>query len=134
MTTRKISLVILTSMFFLALAVAAHPALAETALIVPLGTGPNQLTTADVGPANYILGFYRWSIGFAALLAMAQLVFGGLQYIFAAGSVGSQETANERMRSAITGLVILLAIVIILVTINPQLLDINPVDSNAPKP
>jgi len=94
-------------------------------LIVPIGAGANPLESASEGPATYVITFYRWSIGLAALLAMAQLVVGGLQYVLAAGSISSKETANERMRSAVTGLIILLAIVLILTTINPRLLEIS---------
>lgn len=108
----------------------AHLAQAETTdrqvkLIVPIpGVSPDGVN-APTNPASYIKGVYQWGIGLAALLAMAQLVIGGFQYILAAGNVSSKESANERMRSAVLGLIILLSIVLILTTINPSLNNIK---------
>ncbi len=72
-------------------------------------------------PANYIRTIYRWSIGLAALLAMAQIIFGGVLYILAAGSLFSQEEAKSKIKNALAGLLLLIAITIILNTINPSL-------------
>ena len=43
-------------------------------LIVPIGT----LTKNDVAPGDYINAIYKWGIGLAAILAMGQLVLGGV--------------------------------------------------------
>ncbi len=72
-------------------------------------------------PANYINIVYKWSLGLAALLAMAQIVFGGMLYLFAAGNLYNQEEAKGKMTNALIGLVLLIAIALILNTINPKL-------------
>lgn len=107
----------------------ALPALAaDPQLIVPIKVGSTTLTSATTNPATYIKTIYQWAIGFAALLAMAQLVIGGVRYSLAAGNVGSKEAANETMRNAVIGLVLLLSIVTILTVINPRLTSIKPAE------
>jgi hypothetical protein len=96
-------------------------------LIVPIGGITRTGSGAGaVGPDEYVKTFYQWSIGLAALLAMAQLVLGGLQYVLAAGNISSKEAANERIRSSLVGLLILISIVTVLTTINPNLANLTP--------
>lgn len=128
-STRKNTLrvAVMTALIAGSLLLIGEPALAANAppLIVPIPSGAGELTTIPGNPADYVKTIYQWSIGIAALLAMGQLVVGGIQYILAAGNVSSKESANERMKSAISGLIILLAIVVILTTINPKLANIK---------
>lgn len=83
-------------------------------LIVPIGGE----TTVNINPATYISAVYRWGVGLAALLALAVLMFGAVEYTASAGNVGSRESAVRRIRGAILGLVLLLAASVILRTIN----------------
>jgi hypothetical protein len=84
------------------------------------------LTSYDDPIQKYITAVYRWSVGFAALLAVFQIVFGGILYVLAAGSLYSQEEATGKMRNAVVGLLLLLSITLILNLINPSLTIINP--------
>lgn len=98
-------------------------------LIVPFG----GLTSRDTPIGDYLNAVYRWSIGLAALLAVFQIAYGGVLYILSAGSIYSQEEATGKMKSAITGLLLLLSITLILNVINPNLTFVNPdVTATAP--
>lgn len=91
-------------------------------LIVPIPViGDDPITKVPPNPASYVKSIYEWGIGLAALLAMGQLVLGGVQYVISAGMPSAKSSAEERMTGAVTGLVILLCIVIILTAINPSL-------------
>lgn len=83
-------------------------------LIVPIGGE----TSSNINPATYVSAIYRWGVGLAALLALAELVYGAVEYTASAGNVGSREGAVTRIRGAILGLVLLLAASVILRTID----------------
>lgn len=98
-------------------------------LNVPIGV----LTSNKVNPETYINTIYKWGIGLAALLALGQLVVGGVMYTLSAGSIASRESATERIKNSIVGLVLLIAVVTILATLNPNLVDLKPIDTNSAK-
>ncbi|MDO8601687.1 MAG: pilin [bacterium] len=86
---------------------------AATELISPIPDQPNAGN--DLG--SYLKAIFTYGIGLAALIAMAQLVFGAVQYTTSAGAPSLREDAKGRMRGAIVGLILLLASVIILITL-----------------
>lgn len=94
-------------------------------LIVPIPVTGGVQEDAPSNPGDYVKVIYQWAIGIAALLAMGELVLGGVQYVLAAGNPSLKHSADERMKSAVFGLIILLTIVIILVAINPGLVNIS---------
>lgn len=73
--------------------------------------------------------FFGWlffaAMGFAAVLALLMIVVGGVQYIVAAGNTSGQGAAKKRISDALLGLVLALASVLILYTINPDLTRIG---------
>lgn len=69
---------------------------------------------------TYIAGVYRFLIGFALTIAIVFVMIGGLQYVIGASS-GDIGKAKERIRNAVTGFVLLLAVYVILFTVNPEL-------------
>lgn len=97
----------------------------DRALIVPFA----GLTSYEVDLATYINAVYKWSIGLAALAAVFQIVYGGILYVLAAGSLYSQEEATGKMKNAAAGLLLLLGITLILQVINPNLAIITPYGS-----
>lgn len=88
-----------------------------TILITPL-PGVDSVPTGDTGLANYINAIFTYGIGLAALIAMAQLIFGAVQYTASAGAPSLQEDAKGRMRGAIIGLVLLILSTTILLTLS----------------
>lgn len=88
-------------------------------LTVPLPGTDKDVTDPD--PAVYVRNLYTFGIGLAALFAMAQIVFGGVQYTVSAGNPSLQGDAKDRILNAIYGLILLLSAFLILQTINPKL-------------
>lgn len=117
--TSLIALVFISSSLF------SSPARAEETtanLIVPIG---EIKTFEQASVPTYITTVYKWGIGAAALLAVLMLVVGGLQYVLAAGNLGTTEAAKQRMTSAILGVALLLGISLILRFLDPKLTFIN---------
>jgi hypothetical protein len=96
-----------------------------TKLITGIGADSSG-SVSNLG--TYILNLYKWGIGLAALSALAFLVFGSIQKILSAGNLASAESANERISSAIYGLILLLAAVTILYSINSRITDLSGPD------
>lgn len=89
-----------------------------------------ELGVPDLGgfsPSGF--QFFGWlffaAMGFAAVLALLMIVVGGVQYMVAAGNTSGQGAAKKRISDALLGLVLALASVLILYTINPDLTRIG---------
>lgn len=77
-------------------------------------------------PINlYISQFYRAALILGAFLAVGAIIFGALQKILYASSPDKQNDANDRITSAIWGLVLLLGSVVILQTVNPEITSLK---------
>ncbi len=103
------------------------------ALIVPFPgvetNAPTSSAAAGAFLANYINSVYKYSIGIAALFAMAQIVIGAVEYVGSPGGISSQEDAKGRIKGAIFGLILLIGATTILATLNPRLLNLTPGES-----
>lgn len=87
---------------------------------------PAGLTTGNELP-EYINYLYLFGLGLIALLALVQMMIGGLTYIFAAGNVAKFEIAKDTIKQALLGLGLLLVSYLFLRTINPDLVNLrNP--------
>lgn len=108
-------------------AVFAGPALAqeckqgEYCLTVPLPGQPRSFSD----PATYVATIYKFSIGIAGLLALAIIVYGGIQYTASAGNPSLQGESKDMIRQAIFGVILLLSAYLILRTINPELVQLK---------
>ncbi len=104
-----LSLVILLSAIFISTTLGA-----TTTLLSPI---PGQ---EDAGKdlSSYLQAIFTYGIGLAALIALAQLIFGAVQYTTSAGAPSLQEDAKSRMRGAIIGLILLIISISILLLIN----------------
>lgn len=72
--------------------------------------------------ATWISGLVRWAIRLSGLVAFLALVYGGLRYLLAAGSVDAIKRARRQIMAGFGSLVIVLASYLVLQTINPQIL------------
>ena len=90
----------------------------STPLSVSIG-GASEVD--DLG--SYIGLIYNWMVGIGTLIAIIFIMIGGLQWAFGGVSAQSIGKAKERMKNAVTGLVLLLSSYLILFTVNPQLLS-----------
>jgi len=98
----------------------------------PLGTDIEEALTPEGGLPKLVQYFYEWFIclgGFAAFIA---LIWAGFQYLTSAGDTIKMKDALSRIRSAGIGLILLLASVLILNAINPQLVQLKMLEVKIP--
>lgn len=95
----------------------------------PLGTRLTEKTDIP----NLVKYIYEWGISLGGFAAFIILVIAGFQYLTSAGNAGKMKDAVDRIKSAILGLVLLLASVLILNTINPQLTQLKIPPLSPPK-
>ncbi len=76
--------------------------------------------------AQYISGIYRLSVGLGAILAAIMIVYGGFRYMLSASAPGVSD-GKTIIQDAFIGLVVLLSSFLILKTINPRLVEMNPI-------
>ena len=116
--------------FALLLLASASVTLAQTKLIVPIPGGPSQIAN----PAQYIRTVYQFSLGFGGLAAMGIIVFAAIKRIVSAGNVAQVGDANDMIKQAVIGLVLLFSAFLILYTINPNLVSLKLTDLQLIKP
>lgn len=124
---RKIHLY-LTALAALGLLIGASAALAatdckagETCLIVEIPGIGGKVTD----PAQYLVGIYRFGLTIGGLMAMGIIVFAGIKRIVSAGNTAAIGDANDMIKNAVLGLVLLLGAFLILNTISPRLTQIQ---------
>jgi hypothetical protein len=74
---------------------------------------------------QYISVLYNYGIGLAAALAIVMIMVGGLVWLLSAGSPDKVGKAKEFIASALSGLLLALFAVMILTTINPNLVNLK---------
>lgn len=110
------SAIAVAALFFLpSFAIAQGPE-GITLLAPSVIEGSKTVTNAGV----YLEVLYKTAIGFAGVLAVMILVWGGFEYIMSGASPGMRTAANARIWAALGGLLLLLASYTILETINPN--------------
>ncbi|MDO8676285.1 MAG: hypothetical protein Q7K16_01390 [Candidatus Azambacteria bacterium] len=90
------------------------------------GVPGGQLPTGSELP-SYLKYLFIFGLGFITILALSVMMFGGIQYILAAGNAAKTEEAKEWIKQALFGLGLLLVSYLLLRTINPDLVNLrNP--------
>lgn len=74
---------------------------------------------------NLIKYLYMFSLGIVGIIALLSMLIGAVKYILSAGNASKAGDAKDQIYSAILGIILLLASVIILRTINPDLVKIG---------
>lgn len=74
--------------------------------------------------ANFFNNLYKYLIGLAAILAVIEIIWGGLQ-ISTQDSVSKQGEGRERITQAVLGLVLVLSPVLVFSIINPSILNLS---------
>ncbi len=78
---------------------------------------------ADLG--SYVNTVYKYLLGISGLVAIVMIMIGGVQYVTSVGG-GSVSAAKERIQHAVVGLILLFSAALILQTVNPRLLTLQP--------
>ncbi len=123
-TIKKLSILVSVVLVVLFL---ADFSLAQNKLEVPLPSigDASSITTMPFLP-DYINYIFNFAIGIAGLIAFISIVYGGARYLTSAGNPSAMSDANSQIFAGVIGLIILLGSWIILTTINPELVKINP--------
>lgn len=74
---------------------------------------------------DFIVYFFALGIYLAGAISVISLAIGGIQFIFSSVSPEARSNAIDRIKSAILGLILVLASFIIVCTINPELENIE---------
>lgn len=92
----------------------------------PLAVGIPGVTDKSGTPSliSYLNAIFTLTISLAATFAVLRIVFAGFQYMMT-DAWGSKEEAVSTIWAVITGLVVLLISVLVLKTINPDLLNLD---------
>lgn len=72
---------------------------------------------------DFIVAFYVWFAGAAGMLAVFMVMFGGWQWLTAAGNAGRIGQAKETITGAVVGLVLLLGSYVLLASISPTFVN-----------
>jgi hypothetical protein len=111
-----------------------------TILILPLAThsigGCRELEVPIPGLTStclpvlpeYIVAIFNFALMIIGLICFGALLYGGFRYLTSAGKPAALADAKDQIFSALLGLIILLSSWLILNTINPELLILNPVE------
>jgi len=83
--------------------------------------------------SDYISVLYQYGVGIAAVLAAVMIMAGGFIWLMSAGSPDKVGKAKDFIVSALTGLFLALFSFIILTTINPRLISMEPLEIGVPK-
>lgn len=122
-----ISILLFSGLINIALAAASPCTTLEIALP---GVGKKVGDHWEVcGPADYLAGIYKLSLGIGVFLAAVVIVMAGIKFAISGDNAGLQKEAREDIFQAVFGLLILFGSVIILKTIDPNLADLGKLEN-----
>ena len=90
----------------------------------PSLTGAKDITSNSTLP-NIINYIYKFALLACGITALVSIIIGAFLYVTSAGNSSKAEDAKGRITSALLGILILLASVLILKTINPDLVTLS---------
>jgi hypothetical protein len=97
---------------------------------IPMVGVPGLENANNYTAEMYIDAIYKLAITVGGILAVIQIIYGGVTYMFD-GTITHKEAGKDRIKGALFGLLIILSAVLILQTINPDLLNLK-IFNNAP--
>lgn len=101
------------------------PVLAQIRLETGLPNIPEGNLPAGQELPSYINYLFIFGLSLIMILALTQMVIGGVVYILAAGNAAKVEDAKDIIFQALLGVGILLVSYLILLTINPDLVNLK---------
>lgn len=94
-------------------------------------TDPAGGTLSTTDFPTYMQAVYRIGIGICFVLGVIMFTWAGIEYILSE-SMNTKSDAKKRIAAALTGLAIALVSYILLNTINPDILKLQPLGITAP--
>ncbi|PJA10674.1 hypothetical protein CO115_04775 [Candidatus Falkowbacteria bacterium CG_4_9_14_3_um_filter_36_9] len=97
-------------------------------LQVPIG----DTKTIDINKPNpigdYIQAVYKYAVGAVGIIATVVMMFGGILWIVAGGNAERISNAKSWIGAALTGLILVMTSYLILYTVNPKLVQFEPIN------
>jgi hypothetical protein len=87
---------------------------------------PGLETTCLPALPDYIVAIFNFALMIIGIVCFGALIYGGFRYLTSAGKPAAIADAKDQIFSALLGLIILLSSWLILNTINPELVILNP--------
>jgi len=127
MSNNKKKSIFIALLLIIGLLLVSGPVIAESyKLLAPLpGSSTGEIETGEAGFTKYIQTLFPFMLSVAAVLAFIMLVIGGMQYMASAGNQQTMGDAKDRMTNAVLGLLLAALSVLILRTINPELVSLR---------
>ena len=113
--------------FFFVLALLLVPvfAYAELQLNLTYPTFGNFKITATTDILGIIAWAYAMIVGISGFAAFVMIVWGGVEWLGSAGNPSSMNSAKDKIKSALLGLLLVLASFLIIQIINPDLVSLS---------
>ncbi|MDD4290378.1 MAG: pilin [Patescibacteria group bacterium] len=98
---------------------------------------PGFLGKKEVGGfllGDFLVALYKYLIGLSGIVVVIILILGAFEWVSAGGNQNKIGQAKERIKNAFIGMILLSCSYLILYTINPELINIKPIDIKNIKP
>lgn len=119
-------IIIITISISLLVVIGQNVQAAELLLDYPTIPGAGKLGEGEASTLPGIIRYiYLFSLGIVGFIALLSILIGAIKYTTAAGNVSQVEDAKKQIKEALLGILILLAAVLILNIINPDLINIG---------
>ncbi len=96
---------------------------------VNVGGLPSTIANSQ-SPGELVKNIYQYALGIVGLAALGAIIYGGILWIFSAGIPGNQAKAQEWIKGALWGLLLLLGAAVLFNTINPYIVDTGAIDAS----
>lgn len=117
--------IILTGSLLVFLLAFYHVSYAQQELLLNYPEMGGQTITRETTLPNVIKYIYMFSLGIVGVVALLSMLIGAVKYVLSAGNASKVADAKDQIFSAILGIILLLASVMILRIINPDLVNIG---------
>jgi len=123
-------------LFLFSLLISSGLALAQSSITEPVNLNGGgkcleiplpYISKCPSTPADYLSGLYRLALAIGVITAVAMVIVAGIKYATSGDNASKQKDARDQIMDAVIGLVILFASVLILRTINPDLVNLGKV-------
>ncbi|MFH0988041.1 MAG: hypothetical protein V1763_01580 [Parcubacteria group bacterium] len=78
--------------------------------------------------AQYISAAYKYAVVLGSVIAVVSMMFGGIMYVVAGANASMVSKAHEMIKGPVLGLVLLLGSYLLLQTVNPNLVYLQPIE------
>jgi len=124
---KKIIFLILVFSFLIPYSLFLIPTPAQAQVKLETGLPGHSTVPTETALPSYISYLFIFGLSLITILALTQMIIGGITYILAAGNAAKVEDAKDMIFQALLGVGLLLVSYLLLRTINPDLVNLrNP--------